>query len=484
MTIFIRLTISLFLIIASVEFAIAQNNIADNRTTALEPTKLIDVLNSAREFYPSIQSAQQRIRETEADSLSALGSFDSRLDGGISSRIDSYYDGNSAGAGLYKNLPFMGAEVFSEYSRSNGSFPIYEDSLITADDGKIKLGFALSLLRDREIDDPRFGVLKAQLETNIAEFNLQTQELSIFQQAFIAYSRWLISARLLEAYNELLNVAVVRGDAMETQVAAGDLAEIFLVENRQAILQREGLVVDARRQLDLSAEILALFLRDEDGLPLYPVYDEVLLVPEADESFLDAPISQLVDTTLTIRPDIASARILQEQFQLERRLAENLIKPQLDLKVYTSRNFGNSPMVSVLGNENVVELAFSVPLQTRNARGRIASADARLAGLSYDLQLLIDQAERDIRSSLVNLTATTELKQVALEELEVAQLLAEAEERRFLAGISDYFTLNVRERMLGEAQLKRWQAELNHQVALANYYGISLDLPELDSLVQ
>jgi hypothetical protein len=35
--------------------------------------------------------------------------------------------------------------------------------------------------------------------------------------------------------------------------------------------------------------------------------------------------------------------------------------------------------------------------------------------------------------------------------------------------------LNVRERSLGEAQLKRWQAELNHQVALANYYGISMD---------
>ena len=57
----------------------------------------------------------------------------------------------------------------------------------------------------------------------------------------------------------------------------------------------------------------------------------------------------------------------------------------------------------------------------------------------------------------------------------MAQRLAEAELRRFEAGTSDYFLLNVRERSLGEAQLKRWQAELNHQVALANYYGISMD---------
>ena len=57
----------------------------------------------------------------------------------------------------------------------------------------------------------------------------------------------------------------------------------------------------------------------------------------------------------------------------------------------------------------------------------------------------------------------------------MAQRLAEAELRRFEAGTSDYFLLNVRERSLGEAQLKRWQAELNHRVALANYYGISMD---------
>jgi outer membrane protein TolC len=95
--------------------------------------------------------------------------------------------------------------------------------------------------------------------------------------------------------------------------------------------------------------------------------------------------------------------------------------------------------------------------------------------VGYELRLLIDEAKRDLRLSLVNLRATTELKEVALRELAVAQRLAEAELRQFEAGTSDYFLLNVRERSLGEAQLRRWQAELNHQVALANYYGVSMN---------
>lgn len=121
------------------------------------------------------------------------------------------------------------------------------------------------------------------------------------------------------------------------------------------------------------------------------------------------------------------------------------------------------------------DISFSIPLAIRTARGRAASADARLTGVGYELRLLIDEAKRDLRLSLVNLRATTELKEVALRELAVAQRLAEAKLRRFEAGNSDYFLLNVRERSLGEAQLRRWQAELNHQVALANYYGISMN---------
>jgi len=197
-------------------------------------------------------------------------------------------------------------------------------------------------------------------------------------------------------------------------------------------------------------------------------------MPEQDEGFLETPVDELIEQVLTNRPDIAVAKTLQTQFRLERRIAENLAKPWLDFCVYSARDFGSGTLRRQ-GTDTIADISFSIPLAIRTARGRAASADARLTGVGYELRLLIDEAQRDLRLSLVNLRATTELKEVALRELTVAQRLAEAELRRFEAGISDYFLLNVRERSLGEAQLKRWQAELNHQVALANYYGISMD---------
>ena len=444
------------------------------RAMAVEPTTLNAVLRSSARHFPSVQAAQAAIAEREGNLLAAEGVFDPRVDGGLYSRLGGYYDGTAADVGFYQSVPFMGAEVFADYSVSGGDFPIYEDQLVTTDFGQARVGVALSLLRDREIDDRRFAVSKAELETRMAEFGLLAEQIDILQQAYIAYARWLISAQLLLAYEELLNIAVVRGAALERQVEAGDVAEILLVENEQAVLQREGLVVESRRQVHLSAERLALFLRDDQGVVVFPNYDQSLVMPVQDEGFLDTPEEELIEQALLNRPDIAVAKTLQSQFRLEKRIAENLAKPRLDFRVYSARDFGSGTLRRQ-GTDTIADISFSIPLAIRTARGRAASADARLTGVGYELRLLIDEAKRDLRLSLVNLRATTELKEVALRELAVAQRLAEAELRQFEAGTSDYFLLNVRERSLGEAQLRRWQAELNHQVALANYYGVSMN---------
>lgn len=457
----------------------AHGQVDSDRLMSQQATQLVDVLRSAIEFYPSINSAQAGIQAREAELLAANGAFDPRVDGSVNSRLGGFYDGTATSAGVYQAMPFLNAEIFADYSVSGGSFPVYEDQLATTNLGQARIGMALSLLRDRDIDDRRFSVKQAELQTNIAEFELLAQEINIVQQAYIAYATWLISARLLEAYQELLEVAEVRGDALTRQAQAGDVAEILVIENQQAILQRESLVVDAQRQLNLSGERLALFLRNAFGEPVYPLYDPGISIPPGDEGFLNQPVSILVDAALENRPDIAIAKTLQQQFRLEKRIAENLAKPQLDFRLYSARDFGDGS-ITRMGTDTIADITFSIPLETRTARGKIASADAKLLGLSYDLRLIIDQAERDLRLSLVNLRATSELQSVALQELEVAQTLADAEARRFEAGTSDYFLLNVRERMLGEAQLRRWQAELNHQIALANYYGISMTMPLLE----
>ncbi len=124
-----RIIILLFCALSFNGFSSAQ----DFRLTDEKPTELSDVLRSASEFYPSILAAQAGIQEQQAGILAANGAFDPRIDGSVYSRINGLYDSNYTGAGFYQDLSFMGAEVFSDYSVSNGNFPVYENQFVTSD---------------------------------------------------------------------------------------------------------------------------------------------------------------------------------------------------------------------------------------------------------------------------------------------------------------------------------------------------------------
>ena len=448
------------------------------RLEASRPTDLTEVITSALTHYPAILAAMSDIDAREGELLASNGAFDPRLEGSLNDRLSGYYDGGALDGGFVQELPFMNTTVFGGYRRSNGDFPQYDFDRLTRNDGEFRFGFSLSLLRDRDIDDDRAARQNAGLSVLLQNREFSAEQLSLVQDVYVAWVRWLVTWRLRDAYNELLEISLARGDAIRQSIAAGDTAEILQVENNQAVLQRRALVAEADRQINMNAERLALFLRDTDGNMLYPLYSPELTIPEEDRDMLSRPVESLLQNIFERRPEIAQARLKQEQSEVKLALAENLMKPKVDFKLYSSRDFGGGPL-ALAGSEAVADISFSYPLRTREARGKASAAMAEITGQRHRIRLLMDSLEVEIRQSRVNLDATRQLEQLAVEELEMATQLADAEQERFSAGLSDFFLLNIRERQIAEAQLKRWQAHLQHQVALASYYGATMNLDGL-----
>ncbi len=442
---------------------------------SVAPTTLQQVLDSSLRHLPRILAAQSSVEGRQALVTAAEGSFDPRIDGSLGGKLGGYYDGHSGDAGLVQNFPMLNARAFAGYRIADGSFPVYENSTLTLSGGEMRAGVGLSLWRDRDIDERRAGVIESQLELLAQSQELNAIKLDVLETAYVAYARWLMAARLQAAYEELLQLAEARGEALATQVASGAVAEILQVENDQAILQRRALVVDARRQLDMAAQQLALYLRDGTGGMQTPVYASSLDLPPERTDLMERPLQELVAAVLELRPEIRKLEVAREQAGLDERLALNSMQPKVDLEYYASRDIGRGP-VNLIGTDNVAKLSFSVPLRTRTASGKAAAARAEMDSIDHALRQLQDQLGLDIRQALLNLDATRELEQLAQDELEVSRRLAEAEEQRFTAGISDFFLLNVRERQVGEAQLKRLQAQLTHQVALAQFYAATMSM--------
>ena len=440
-------------------------------------TTLSEVLESVQENFPLIKAVQAEIDSKEALVQAAQGAFDPVLEGTYKNRLSGFYDGSSIESFYRKRIPGFSAEVFAGYRRSNGSIPAYEGGLATSNDGESRFGVSLSLLRDRDFDELRYERSAARVDVRSQRYALQLEMLNTLEQAYIAYAQWLQAARLQSDYSELMAIAEDRAEAVRRQVDSGDAAEILLVDNELAVLQRRSLVVDAERLLDASAYRLSLFLRHEDGSPRLPVYTEGLTIPE-DEQSVSRNIDILLNRVTALDPRIARARLAQEKETLDIRLAENMAKPKVDLRIYNSRDFGNG-FASLQGTENIADISFSFPLATNTARGKASAARANIDSLDYRIRQYINEIRAGIEVALVNLEATRSLENIALQELESSLQLADAEARRFEAGLSDFFQLNQREQVVAEAELKRWRAHFEYQVALANFYRISMNLEAL-----
>ncbi|MEY4640140.1 MAG: hypothetical protein RLZZ227_134 [Pseudomonadota bacterium] len=447
------------------------------RRVDVAPTTLDALIASSLAHFPEILATSAEVEGRQQLAFAAEGAFDPRIEGGAG-YLAGNQDAQSLDAGVYQDLPFANARLFAGYDLADKDSPGYDYAELAGDKREARVGFSVSLLRDRAIDQRRAAITSTRLDVRSEQQQLTLERLRVLQQAYVTYAQWLLATRLHDSYAELLKLAEDRGVALERRVAAGDAPEILLAENRQAILQRQGLLVDAQRQIDMAAEAVAFYLRDEQGATVYPRYSSELELPVENPADFDVPVEELLDRVLALRPEISSARIAREQAGLKLQLAENLGKPRVDLRFYTARG-SRDGLTGYEGTDQVVDLMFAIPLRTREARGKASAAHAEMATLDYRIRQMNDQVELDIRRALVNLDATRQLEDFAINELALSETLATAESRRFDAGLSDFFLLNIRERQVGEAQLKRWQAHLAHHVALASFYVVSMNLEGL-----
>ena len=439
-----------------------------------------DVLRSAADHFPSVVEAEAKRDAREGERLSALGGFDTQLESNGFDRISGYYNGRTVSGGVSRRFRDFGSEVYSSYSISNGSFPIYEDKYFTNEAGELKLGVLFSLLRDRTIDDLRFAEVDTQLAVQEADIELLLTRIEVQQRALLAYWQWVRAGHSLAAYRALLDIAVERQAALETEVEQGRRARIFLVENQMNITRRESFVTSAMRDFDIAANRLAMFWRDGNGAPR--VADPESLPPlEALKQPTVAPTEQEILATLARRPELKLLKTAMARTQRSLTLAENDLKPRLDFNVEVSQPFGPIGEGGVSRDEAgaMIGFTFSIPFENRRAKGKIATDRSKLRALEAEQQRTSESLRIELRTLLATLEAARELEELAILEVNQTAQLREAEIKRFENGASDFFLVNLREQAAANAQIKLVTARADLAVAQARYDAAMLNLERL-----
>lgn len=440
------------------------------------------VMLSAREQFPQVLQALANVEGARGRAQASLGAFDLVFKADGFARTSGFYDGLSLGAKATQPIAPWGAEVYSGYKISNGTFPIYEDVNFTNTGGTPQLGVLFSLLKDRTIDDRRFGIIDAELAVRQSELELLLTRVGVQQRALAAYWQWVVAGRQLQVFEELLRLALTREVGLERQVERGARARIFLTENQQNITRRRILVTTAQQEYELAANGLSFYWRDENGAPRHPTLKQLPSeVPTAELEHLNEIGIASSRAAVAVRPELRALRVSAERARRRIELKQNDLKPTLDLTLERQRGFG---AIAEGGRsrdtvDTVIGLTFDVPLQRRRARGELSAEQARLQAIDEEARLVEDQIELEISNLLVRLNVARDLLDLALQDVSLSDAMREAEVKRFENGASDFFLVNLREETAFNARVRYLQAAFDLRLARVIYDAATVDLPRL-----
>lgn len=426
------------------------------------------MLESVKVHYPPLLAALQDRVIADGDVTFAEGRFDLNLKAGYDGDFLGFYRNDNYTAGVQQATSFQGMTWFSGYQLGRGSYPSYEGKQQTDEGGEYKIGARLPIFRDRAIDQRRADLQKALIGRRVADLGIDQQRLLITQLATRRYYDWVAAGQRFLAARDVLTVAEQRDQQLKDASELGQIPRIDVTDNLRAILSRRSQLIEAQRGLELNAIELSLFLRDAQGQPRLARSDELPpafpLVREIDEKRLTDDI----DLALKRRPEISRFAAQRQQVEVDRRLAQNQLQPNIDVAISYSRQIGDR-VVRRGPDDLIASLIFDLPAQRRAARGRDQSALARIEQFDQRERFARDQVTAEVRDAYSALRAAYQRAQVLKQEVQVARELEEAERVRFQLGDGTLFLVNLREQATFDTVVREVTAVNEYFRALALY---------------
>ncbi|WP_395736619.1 TolC family protein [Prosthecobacter sp.] len=433
------------------------------------PLLLADVLQSVKTQYPPYLAAMIEQDIANGRARQAMGAFDLNLSAGGAFAPAGYYDGQTAYTMLEQPFSNWGGSVYGGYRLSSGFLPNYNKDR-TSTDGEGVLGFRIPLLRDGTIDRRRATLWQAKIDQELADPIIFRQYLDFVRAASIAYYGWLSAGMRLSLSEELLRVAKERDSGIAEQVKTGASAPIVQVDNQRLVVSREIAVVQARRRLQAATIELSLFYRDRRSAE--PILAARTRLPSSFPKHSSPSDSQLtvdIAKARIFRPEIRRIELTLEKADIDRRLAKNNLLPSLEVGVQAAQGLNGRTPRDVERTEMEAKVEFKVPLQRREAKGRLDVAQAQIDRLDQEMLFARQRITADVRDSHSALLAANEVLRQTRRNVDLSQQLAGAEAERLKQGATDLLALQIREQANFDAKVLEVEAQFEYFRALANY---------------
>jgi outer membrane protein TolC len=221
----------------------------------------------------------------------------------------------------------------------------------------------------------------------------------------------------------------------------------------------------------MAAIKLSLFLRTPDGQPLLP---DAELLPERFPAAAPPELERMqrdIQTALGSRPELVELDLLLRKENVELAQAENLLRPKFDALLEASQDVGDAVFEKDSKGPFQLEAGVygEVPLQRREARGKIAAARGKLAQLRAKREFVADKIAAEVQDALSALEAAYAKIEQASTNLDLGRQALALGREAFDAGDIDLIVLNIYEQAVADAGLAWIEAQAEYFAAAADY---------------
>jgi len=437
---------------------------------AATPLGLADVTAAVIERHPPLLAALIERDILDGRLSSARGVFDLNAFAKVFGTPAGYYESATVDLGLEQFTGIWGSTIFGGYRITRGeTLPDYYPNR-TQGAGEPRVGLNIPVLRDGPIDRRRASLLKAQVDRDLADPIIARQRLDFLRAATVAYFNWLAAGRRWGVAEDLLKIAESRAGGLARQLDAGLVPRIVITDNRRLVVSREIGVVQARRRFEGAALALSLFYRADDDEPVVVGRERLpASFPPAPHTGEFADVDAGVSRALAARPELRRLQLALEKLEIERRLARNQLQPKLDAGLQLSQGIGKDLYKDRGDLEVKAGIEFSVPLQRREAKGRLAEIEAQIDQLLTEQRFARERIGNEVRDSVSALLAAEEQVRQTRLNVDLAEQLQAAEEERFRRGASDLLALQLREQAAFDAHTQAIDAIAEYFRGVADY---------------
>ncbi len=441
------------------------------------PLALADVLDSTVKSFPLLLAIQEQQAIASGTRLSAEGAFDLTVRSGLNNNEGTFrntrYD-----LSLDQPLTFSGGSVFAGHRIGVGDFPVYNLGQKTGQSGELRAGVQVPLLRDAPIDRRRATLRQTQILEQLADPVIRRERLNVLRAAARAYWAWAAAGEQYRIAKNLYDITQNRQTIFDDLFKRELQNAINVGANRQALLEREQLLLSAERVYQRAALDLSLYSRDANGDPVIPAADRL---PTDFATRDPKPVglgSQEADvaTALDARPELARFRLEKEGVAVDLQLALNQFYPALNLGAAVTQDTGPGKSsftgTDIFASDRTaanVFVTFELPAQRRGARGDVLRHQARLRQLLLNEEFTRNVIRNDVLDALAEMDRSYQRLRAARREQAVAEEVVAGEAKRVGEGNVDVLALNIREFAAAQARARVAGALADYFRAFADY---------------